>query len=92
MAPKNARALLLKGQIEDETEDFENAEKDYKASTEADPTLSWPWLYLAELYDEVLDKPVDALNAYRKYLELGGPDPDGVVKASVDALAKETGK
>jgi tetratricopeptide (TPR) repeat protein len=89
---KNPHALFLKGFILDDQDDSEGAEKSYKAAAEADPTYSWPHLYLGELYDEVLDKPVDALKCYRKYLELGGPDPDGLVKDAVDALAKETGQ
>jgi predicted Zn-dependent protease len=92
--PKNGRALLLKAQILENGEESsdEDVEKAYLAAIEADPTHSWPHLYLAEFYDEVMAKPVDALKAYRKYLSLGGPDPDGAVQRSVDALAKETGQ
>ncbi len=91
IAPKNARALLLRGQIEIDEESFEDAEKTLLAAAEADPAFSWPHLYLGEMYDQD-DRPVDALKAFRKYLALGGPDPDGTVKKAVDALAKETGQ
>lgn len=90
--PKNARAHFLQGQLWEVDGDWEAAEKSYQASMEADPKLSWPHLYLGELYDEVLGRPVDALKALRKYLELGGPDPDGAIQKTVDALAKETGR
>lgn len=89
--PKNARALLLKGRLLNDLEDDEGTEKAFKDAVEADPTDPWPWLYLAEFNDDVMQKPVDALKAYRKFLELGGPDPDGAVKKTVENLAKETG-
>ena len=90
--PKNARALFLQGQIHDDEGGFDDAEKSYLAAAEADPKYAWPHLYLAELYDEALSKPVEALNSFRKYLALGGPDADGSIQKAVDALEKETGK
>jgi tetratricopeptide (TPR) repeat protein len=89
---KNTRALFLQGRLHDAAGDDEEAEKSWLAAVEVDPKFYWPYLYLGELYDEVLGQPVEALNAFRKYVELGGPDPDGVVERTIEALAKETGQ
>ena len=90
--PKNARGLFLQGQLHDDDGNAEEAEKSWKAAAEADPKYAWPHLYLGELYDGPLAKPIDALNAFRLYIELGGPDPDGDIQRTIDALAKETGR
>ena len=85
-AAKNARTLLLKAQFMETDADAtdEDVEKAYVAAIEADPKFSWPHLYLGDLYNEVFLKPVEALNAYRKFLALGGPDPEGTVKKLVE--------
>jgi tetratricopeptide (TPR) repeat protein len=84
--PKNSRALLLRGRIEEDQEKYEDAEKSYLAGLEAKPDDLWVHLWIAELYEEVLDKPENALKHYKRYVELGGPDKDGEFARRIAAL------
>ncbi len=83
---KNPRALLTRGRIEEDEQKFEEAEKTYAEGLEAAPDDEWLHIFMAELCDEVLDKPAEALAHFKKYLELGGPDKDEVVARKIKEL------
>ncbi len=74
------------GKALEEQEEFEKAQEAYEAAIDLDPTFAWPHLYLAEILDEVERRLKDALDHYSRYLELGGPDPDGEVAGRVKQL------
>lgn len=86
--PKNAWAQFDLGKGYEQQENWADAEKAYRKAIELDARFTYPHLYLAELLDQVLDKPEEALAQYKKYLELGGEDPDGDVEKRVKNLEK----
>ena len=74
------------GKAYEEQEESEKAQESYKAAIALAPDFAWPHLYLAELLDEVERRLKDALEHYQRFLELGGPDPDGEVAGRVKQL------
>ena len=58
-------------------------------ATEAIPNSAETYRSLGAVYDFKLSKPKEALEAYARFLELGGKDPD--VDARVRALGGQTG-
>jgi tetratricopeptide (TPR) repeat protein len=77
-----------RGWVFEQQEKWEDAKKAYEAAVAADPRLALPHRYLGELLDEQFDDPVGALDHLKKYLELGGSDPDEDVWHAVQRLSK----
>ena len=73
----------------EEKGEWDSAEESYRKAIELDPSFYHPHLYLAELLDEVKQDEAGALEQYRIYLDLGGPDPYGDVKERVKQLEKK---
>ena len=70
----------------------EDAEAAYRKSIALDPKLTHPYLYLAELIDEVQDEPEKALEFYKRYLELGGDDDGDTVSRRIEEIEKSSAK
>jgi tetratricopeptide (TPR) repeat protein len=77
-----------RGWVFEEQDKWDEARKAYEAAIAADPRLALPHRYLGELLDEQLDDPVGALSHFKRYLELGGSDPDEDVWRAVQRLSK----
>jgi len=77
-----------RGWVLEEQERWEDAKKAYEAAVAADPRLPLPRRELGELLDDQMDDPVGALDQLKKYLELGGSDPDEDVWHRVQRLSK----
>jgi tetratricopeptide (TPR) repeat protein len=84
--PRNPRALVLSGRLMEEDTQFEDAEKEYLEAIKCEPTYPWAYLYLAELQDDMLDKPEEALKNYKSFLNFGGPDEDKEVERRIEDL------
>jgi tetratricopeptide (TPR) repeat protein len=87
--PKDPWTHLDLGKALEEKEEWDGAEESYRRAIEADPELSDPYFYLAVLLDEVQVEKKEALEHYKKYLELGGEDPDGDVKKRIEKLERK---
>lgn len=70
--PKNAVAHTWLGVLAREAGNFKEAELAYRRALAADLQFSAAHLNLAILYDQHLQKPREALAAYRRYRELAG--------------------
>ena len=57
-------------------------------SIELEPSLTHPYLYLAELLDDVQGDQDAALPYYKKYLELGGRDKGGSIQKRIEQIEK----
>jgi tetratricopeptide (TPR) repeat protein len=77
------------GRALEKQERFEDAAAAYRKSAELDKTLPHPHLYLAELLDEVLDEPEEALKHYKQYLDLDGHGEGGWIKKRVEQLERD---
>lgn len=85
--PTYGLAHCGKGWVYEQQDRNDDARKAYEAAIAADPRLPLPHRDLGEVL-EILDEPRKARDAYRKYLELGGADPDSDVQRSVERLSK----
>lgn len=85
--PTYALGHLGRGWVLEEQGKQEDAKKAYEAAVAADPKLPLPHRDLAELLD-LMDDKNGALDHFRRYLELGGDDPDEDVKHAVERLSK----
>ena len=85
--PAYALGHLGRGWVLEEQGKDEDAKKAYEAAVAADPKLPLPHRDLAELLD-LMDDKNGALDHFRKYLELGGDDPDADVQHAVERLSK----
>lgn len=70
--PRNAVAHNWAGVLAREAGDLAQAERSYRAALEADPAFAPALLNLAFLYELHLQRPADALAAYRRYEALTG--------------------
>jgi len=87
-APKDAWSHFDMGKALEQNGEYDRAKDSYLKAIEYDPTLPHPHLYLAQILDEVDDKPKEALTHYKAYLELGGMDPQEQVKQRVKQLER----
>lgn len=85
--PTYALGHLGRGWVLEEQGKDEDAQKAYEAAVAADPKMPLPHRDLAELLD-LMDEKNGALDHFRKYIELGGADPDGDVKHAIERLSK----
>lgn len=85
--PKYALGHCGKGWVFEQQEKFDDAKQAYEAAVAAEPEMPLPHRELAEVLEELSDSFV-SLRHYRRYLELGGPDPDGEVKRAIDRVSK----
>lgn len=83
---KDAWAHFDLGKIFDDRGEFEAAKQEYEEAVALDESLPWPHIYLAEIWDDIDGEPVPALKHYKRFLELGGPDPDEAIKKRIDQL------
>lgn len=88
--PANAVAHNWLGVLAREAGDFAPAEQAYRAALAADTGYAAAQLNLAILYDLYLNRPADALAAYRKYEELTGRK-DARVAVWIGELEASTG-
>jgi tetratricopeptide (TPR) repeat protein len=72
--PKNAVAHTWLGMLAREAGDLKQAELSYRRALAADLQYAPAHLNLAILYDQYMQKPREALAAYRRYRELAGAD------------------
>lgn len=86
---KDAWAHFDLGKAFDDRGEFEAAKQEYEEAIALDENLSWPHIYLAEIWDDVDGEPVPALKHYKRFLELGGADPDDAIKKRVKQLEGE---
>jgi Flp pilus assembly protein TadD len=70
--PRNAVAHNWAGVLAREAGDLAQAERSYRAALDADPAFAPALLNLAFLYELYLQRPADALAAYRRYEALTG--------------------
>jgi Flp pilus assembly protein TadD len=75
-------AILLREQGK-----FSEAETEYRAALALSPEFRDAHYNLAVLYDLYLDRPADAMEHYRKYLEAGGEDRE-LIEVWMAALRK----
>ncbi len=68
---------------------WEDAAASHRKAIELDPKLCHPHLYLAELLDEILDEPEEALKHYERYLELDGHGEGGWIKKRIQQLERD---
>ena len=87
--PKDPWAHMDLGKGLEEQEEWDAAEESYRNAIEVDPELADPYFYLAVLLDEVQVEKKEALEHYKRYLELGGEDDDGTIQARVKKLEKK---
>ena len=76
------------GRVREEQVDYDAAETSYRKAIELDPKYASPHRNLAELLDHVRNEPKEALELYRKFLALGGRDPDKSVEARIRQLTE----
>ncbi len=70
-------------------ERFGDAEAAYRKAVELDPKFVFVRRYLAELLDDILDNPEEALEHYKAFLELGGKDSDKAIRDRVKQLEED---
>ena len=85
--PSYAWAHLDLGKALEETEDFDGAEESYREAVELGPKNPHCHYYLGRLLDEVMDKPEEAIEHYKSYLDLGGDDSGGEVESRIEQLS-----
>jgi tetratricopeptide (TPR) repeat protein len=85
--PTYALGHVGRGMTLEEQDKDDEAVKAYEAAIAADAKLPLPHRYLGNLLDEKQDRP-GALTHFRKYLELGGEDPDEEIRHAVERLSK----
>ena|GEM_PF-4426661 len=71
-----ADAHFNRGVCLDRLEDFAGAAQAYRAATQARPGFAEAWLQLGNDLRLRLGQADEARNAYRRFLELGGDDPE----------------
>jgi tetratricopeptide (TPR) repeat protein len=76
------------GRYFDDQGEFEAAKSYYEEAIELNEEFCWPHLYMAEIWDDVDGEPQEALPHYKRFLELGGPDPDDVIKKRIEQIEK----
>ena len=84
--PDDALAHFDLGKALEQKDEYDRAESEYRRAIELEADYPFPYLYLAELMDEIRDEPEEALELYKKYLELGGKDPSEDVKQRIKQL------
>jgi len=72
--PQNYVAQNWLGSLQRENGDYAAAETAYRAALAIKPDYAAPHLNLGVLYDVYLKRPQDALNEYREYQRIAGPD------------------
>ena len=77
------------GRALEKQERFEDAAAAYRKAVQLDKTLPHPHLYLAELLDEILDEPEEALTHYKQYLDLDGHGEGGWIKKRIEQLERD---
>lgn len=88
--PRNAQASNTLGIVMRRQGNFPAAEKAYLDAIEADPEYAFAWRNLGVLYDLYLQRPHEALTAYRKFQALTA-EPDDEVALWINDLSRRFG-